>query len=103
VQKADVAPLHPEQSASTVGASRARNNLASVQLDPAQTAHATQAEVAGADTNVASDLIASGVTTQSIETVLAVLVARREGASINVAARGAGISYRTAQQIGGCR
>jgi hypothetical protein len=97
--KADVAPLHADQSARTVGASRARKNLGSVQLDPAQAAHATQAEATQADTNLASDLIASGVTTQSVETVRAVLAAIRGGASFNAAAKAAGINYRTAQRI----
>ena len=97
--KADVAPLHVDRSATTGGASPARNNVASVQLAPAQTAHPMQAEVAQADANLASDLIASGVTTQSIETVRAVLVARRQGASINAAAKASGINYRTAQRI----
>jgi hypothetical protein len=54
---------------------------------PAQTVHSTQAGVTRADANLASDLIASGVTTQSIETVMAVLVARRDGASTNAADR----------------
>jgi hypothetical protein len=47
----------------------------------------------------ASELIASGVTTQRVETVIAVLAARRDGASINAAARAAGINYRTARRI----
>jgi molybdenum-dependent DNA-binding transcriptional regulator ModE len=39
------------------------------------------------------------VTTQPIETVLAVLAASRDGASINAAAKASGINYRTAQRI----
>jgi response regulator of citrate/malate metabolism len=52
-----------------------------------------------ADTDLASGLIASGITTQPVETVVAVLAAHREGASINAAAKGTGINYRTAQRI----
>ena len=48
---------------------------------------------------IALDLIASGATTQPPETVLAVLTAHRDGASINAAAKAAGINYRTAQRI----
>jgi hypothetical protein len=61
--------------------------------DPAQT-DATQD-----DADLASELIASGVTTQPVETVIAVLAARRDGASINAAAKASGINYRTAQRI----
>jgi molybdenum-dependent DNA-binding transcriptional regulator ModE len=46
-----------------------------------------------------SELIASGVTTQPVDTVVAVLAATREGASINAAAKASGINYRTAQRI----
>jgi hypothetical protein len=52
-----------------------------------------------ADADLASDLVASRVTTQPVETVVAVLTARRAGASINAAAKVAGINYRTAQRI----
>jgi hypothetical protein len=57
------------------------------------------AESAQVDANLASELIASGVTTQPIETVIAVLAANRDGASVNAAARASGINYRTAQRI----
>ena len=57
------------------------------------------AERAQVDANLASELIASGVTTQAVETVIAVLAAMRGGASINAAAKAAGINYRTAQRI----
>jgi hypothetical protein len=60
---------------------------------PAQT-DATQV-----DAGFLSELIASGVTTQPVETVIAVLAASRDGASINAAARASGINYRTAQRI----
>jgi hypothetical protein len=56
-------------------------------------------EAAQVDASLASELIASGVTTQPVETVIAVLAARRDGASINGAARATGINYRTAQRI----
>jgi hypothetical protein len=80
---------------------------ASVQPDPAQTVQgsaqtkATQvdAEVAQVDADLASELIASGATTQPVETVIAVLAARRDGASINAAAKATGINYRTARRI----
>ena len=73
--------------------------LASVQLDPAQTVRSAQAEVAQDDADLASELIASGVTTQSRDTVVAVLSSHRDGASINAAAKASGINYRTAQRI----
>ena len=57
------------------------------------------AESAQVDVNLASELIASGVTTQPVETVIAVLAASRDGASINAAANASGINYRTAQRI----
>jgi hypothetical protein len=73
------------------------------QPDPVQTAQteATQvdAEIAQVDADLASELIASGVTTQPVETVIAVLAASRDGASINAAAKASGINYRTAQRI----
>jgi hypothetical protein len=80
---------------------------ASVQPDPAQTVQGSahtkvkqvDAESAQVDANLASELIASGVTTQAVGTVIAVLAARRNGASINAAAKGSGINYRTAQRI----
>jgi hypothetical protein len=52
-----------------------------------------------ADVEVAAQLISSGATTQPVNTVVAVLDARRRGASINAAAKAAGINYRTAQRI----
>jgi hypothetical protein len=58
-----------------------------------------QTEAAQIDADLASELIASGVTTQPVETVVAVLAATRDGASINAAARASGINYRTAQRI----
>jgi Protein of unknown function (DUF2637) len=58
-----------------------------------------QAEAAQADATLASELIASGTTTQPVETVIAVLQAHRDGASINAAAKASAINYRTAQRI----
>jgi hypothetical protein len=97
--KAEVTPFAP------TGA-RAQTS-ASVQPDPAQTvqgsahtkAKPVDAESAQVDANLASELIASGVTTQPVETVIAVLAASRDGASINAAAKASGINYRTAQRI----
>lgn len=57
------------------------------------------AEITQADADLASQLIASGVTTQPVGTVIAVLAASRGGASINAAAKASGINYRTAQRI----
>jgi hypothetical protein len=59
----------------------------------------TQAGATEADADLALDLIASGVTTQPVDTVIAVLSAHRGGASINAAAKASGINYRTAQRI----
>ena len=78
---------------------RAQNSL-SVQPDPAQEVQASaQADATQDDADLASELIASGVTRQPIEIVIAVLAARRDGASINAAAKVSGINYRTAQRI----
>jgi hypothetical protein len=75
-------------------------NLAHTAQGSAQT-EATQvdAEIAQVDTDFASELIASGVTTQPLETVIAVLAASRDGASINAAAKTSGINFRTAKRI----
>jgi hypothetical protein len=100
------------QSATTRGMSVAPTNAraravrhmvvqgsASVQPDPAQTVQSTQTGATQVDADLALDLIASGVTTQSVDTVIAVLSAHRDGASINAAAKASGINYRTAQRI----
>jgi molybdenum-dependent DNA-binding transcriptional regulator ModE len=58
-----------------------------------------QTDVVEADADFAAELIASGVTTQPAATVIAVLAAIRDGASINAAATASGINYRTAQRI----
>jgi response regulator of citrate/malate metabolism len=80
---------------------------ASLQADPAQAvqgsaqteARQVDAEIGQVDADLASELVASGVTTQAAETVIAVLKASRDGASINAAAKASGINYRTAQRI----
>jgi hypothetical protein len=80
---------------------------ASLQPNPAQPVQGSartegaqgDAEIAQADSDLASELIASGVTTQPVETVIAVLNAHRNGASINAAAKASGINFRTAQRI----
>jgi hypothetical protein len=88
--KAEVTPFAPNQCAAQTSAS--------VQLDPAQAVQASaQADATQDDADLASELIASGVTRQPIEIVIAVLAARRDGASINAAAKASGINYRTAQ------
>jgi hypothetical protein len=69
----------------------------SAQMEPNQVG----AGIAQVDVDLASEFIASGVTTQPIETVIAVLTASRDGASINAAAKASGINYRTAQRIVG--
>ncbi len=94
--KAEVTPFTP------TGA-RAQTS-ASVQADPLQgSAHTkakpVDAESAQVDANLASELIASGVTTQPVGTVIAVLAEMRDGASINSAAKASGIKHRTAQRI----
>jgi hypothetical protein len=59
----------------------------------------TQTQTTQIDADLASELIASGVSTQPVETVIAVLAAQRDGASINAAAKASRINYRTAQRI----
>jgi hypothetical protein len=77
-----------------------RKTPAPVQPHPVPTVgNSVQPEVAQDDADLASDLIASRVTTQRIQTVIAVLAARRQGASINAAAKASGINYRTAKRI----
>lgn len=99
IAKPQAMPVRFAQSACTGSASRPEKGLAPVQLDPAQTVRSAQHEVAHDDADLASVLIASGVTTQSVDTVVAVLSAHRGGASINAAAKASGINYRTAQRI----
>ena len=80
-------------------ASAQPNQAHAVQASAQTEASPDDAEVAQVDAELASELIASGVTTQPIETVIAVLTASRNGASINAAAKSSGINYRTAQRM----
>jgi hypothetical protein len=98
--KAEVTRFVPANGrARTVQAKRVQTAV-SVQPGPAQTVQdSAHTEARQDDADLASELIASGVTTQAVETVIAVLAARRNGASINGAAKGSGINYRTAQRI----
>jgi len=66
---------------------------------PSKMRGSAQSQSAFADADLASDLIATGATTQPVETVIAVLAAIRRGASINRAATESGINFRTAQRI----
>jgi Protein of unknown function (DUF2637) len=84
--------------AQTVQAERVETS-ASARPHPAQTVQGSAQREAQVDADFASELIAAGVTTQPVETVVAVLAARRDGASINAAAKASGINYRTAQRI----
>jgi hypothetical protein len=87
------------QGTQGVQAERAQTSL-SVPADPAHRVRdSAQTKATQVDADFASELIASGVTTQPVETVIAVLDATRGGASINAAARASGINYRTAQRI----
>lgn len=91
------APTSPR--AQSVQAERVQTP-ASVLPGPAQTMRdSAQTEATQVDADFASELIASGVTTQPAEIVMGVLAASRDGASINAAAKASGINYRTAQRI----
>ena len=105
--KAEATPLSPTSArAQPVQAARVQKSV-SAQPDPVQTvqdsaqtqAIQVDAEIAQVDVDLASELIASGVTTQPLGTLVAVLAARRNGASINAAAKTSGINFRTAQRI----
>jgi Protein of unknown function (DUF2637) len=97
--KAQVAVASTSARAQTVQVERVRTS-ASVHGDPVQTVQdSAQTEATQVDADLASELIASGVTIQPVETVIAVLAATRDGASINAAAKASGINYRTAQRI----
>lgn len=60
---------------------------------------AVQINASTEDAERAAMLVATKVTTQPVDTVMAVLAAHRKGESINASAKGAGINYRTAQRI----
>jgi hypothetical protein len=73
---------------------------ASAQPNPAETVQdSAQTDATQVDADLAAELITSRATTQPVETVIAVLAASRDGASINAAAKASGINYRTAQRI----
>jgi hypothetical protein len=97
--KAEATPSAPTSGlAHTVQANRVQTSV-SAQPDPARTVQDSAQTEAQVDADLASDLIASGTTTQRMATVIAVLAASRDGASINSAAKASGINYRTAQRI----
>jgi Protein of unknown function (DUF2637) len=104
--KGEVAPSTTSARAHPVQAKRVPAS-ASIQPRRAQAVQdSTQTEgswgdpdSAEVDADLASELIASGVTTQPLVTVIAVLESHRNGASINAAAGATGINYRTAQRI----
>ena len=105
--KGEVTPVAPASGRAQTVQGKWAQNSASIQRDPAQTVHGSEqtkaiqvdAEIARVDADLAAELVASGVTTQPVETVIAVLAASRNGASINAAAKASGINYRTAQRI----
>jgi hypothetical protein len=94
------ARARPVQAKRVPGSASLQPNQAHIVQPSARTeATPVDAAIAQVDADLASELIASGVTTQPVETVVAVLEAHRNGASINAAARASGINYRTAQRI----
>jgi hypothetical protein len=97
--KAQITPAAIGAVAQTAQGIRAQNSV-SAQPDAAYRVHdSAQSETTQVDADFASELVASGATTQPVETVIAVLTACLEGASINAAAKAVGINYRTAQRI----
>jgi hypothetical protein len=84
-------PSAPERA--QISALSVPTRVASAQRSAHTTAHADDADLAW----LAAGLLESGVTAQSVDTVIAVLAASRDGASINAAAKASGINYRTAQ------
>ena len=95
-----VTPVAPTKGRPRPAQRQQAQHFASVQRGTAQTVHRfAQIEATGDDADLASELIASGVTTQPEETVIAVPSAHRDGPSINAAAKASGINYRTAQRI----
>jgi hypothetical protein len=97
--KPEVTPFTPTSGRAQTAQVKRVQTSASVQPDPSRTVQLSAQSELQVDAGLASELIASGVTTQPVETVIAVLAARRDGASINAAARESGINYRTAQRI----
>ena len=98
--KTHVTRFAPASARAQTAQAEGAQTSVSVRRDPAQTVQdPAQTETAQVDADLASELIASGATTQRFETVIAVLAASRGGASINAAAKASGINYRTAQRI----
>ena len=98
--KATVKVLLPTRARTPIKEAAKLQSAASQQGEPARTVqNSAQSEATQADAELASELIASGATTQAADTVIAVLAASRAGASINAAARASGINFRTAQRI----
>ena len=96
---AEVTPFASTTGARAMQPERVQTS-ASLQPHPAHTVrNSAQTDAGQIDADLASELIASRVTTQPVETVIAVLAASRGGASINAAAKASGINYRTAQRI----
>jgi Protein of unknown function (DUF2637) len=96
--KAQIAAASTGAGAQRVQAKRLQSPI-SVQPHAAQTVQDSAQKAAQVDADLASELIASGATTQPVGTVIAVLAASRDGASINAAAKASRINYRTAQRI----
>ncbi len=63
---------------------------------PKQAVHNSDVQ---ADTELARELVTSGVTLQPVDTVVGVLAAIRGGASINSASKTFGLNYRTTRKI----
>jgi hypothetical protein len=99
IAKSHVKSVAPTNTRAQTARHLQAQDSAAVQPDPAQIVQSAQTEATQVDADLALDLIASGSTTQSVDTVIAVLSAHRDGASINAAAKTAGINYRTAQRI----
>lgn len=97
--KDQVRGFAPGSARVPTSASVQANQPHAVQASAHSQATQDDAKIAHVDADLASELIASGVTTQPIETVVAVLKARRDGASTNAAAKESRINYRTAQRI----
>jgi hypothetical protein len=97
--KSNVKPVVPTPERVQTARHSWAQNAGPVQPEVAQILHAGDTETTQADADLASELIASGATTQSVDAVIAVLSSHRDGASINAAARTSAINYRTAQRI----
>jgi Protein of unknown function (DUF2637) len=88
-------PVLPAPERAETSAPSVPSRVASAQGSAHTAAQPDDADLA----SLAVDLIESGVTTQPVGTVIAVLAASRDGASINAAAKASGINHRTAQRI----